>query len=99
MLLYKKLLLMTFGTSLVCNTARYTHTRYCCVFDSATSSQSVSQYCTLSQPLTTGIAGRFVCLKNNDSDNTQRLVCADNNVTHAHTELLAIQMAETYSTE
>ena len=70
-----------------------------CLIQLQAVSQSVSQYCTLSQPLTPGIAGRFVCLKNNDRDNTQRLVCADNNVTHAHTELLAIQMAETYSTE
>ena len=54
---------------------------------------------TRSQTHTPGIAGGFVCLKDRDRANKQRLVCADNNETHAQTELLAIKITETYSTE
>lgn len=57
------------------------------------------QAVSLSQPHKTGIAGGLMCLTDRDHNKTQRLVCADNNEAHAQTELLAIKITETYSTE
>jgi len=39
-----------------------------------------------------------MCLKDRDHDNT-RLVCACKNEAHAQTELLAVKLTETHSTE